>query len=132
MEIYGFLKTEDRRNKSAVRESGRISELKCLELFEGIVPEFAVMQQNLKQSLKRLEGDLAAAAVKTRFFRIWRRDSLVGNHRSIDGAQVYRGRLLACQGNWAPSVLCQIPSPNGYTKNRSWRYQKSDDTGESK
>ena len=29
---------EDRRNKSAVRESGRISELKCLELFEGIVP----------------------------------------------------------------------------------------------
>ena len=25
---------EDRRNKSAVRESSRISELKCLELFE--------------------------------------------------------------------------------------------------
>ena len=38
---------EDRRNKSAVGESGRISELKCVELFEGIVPGFAVMQQNL-------------------------------------------------------------------------------------
>ncbi len=38
----------------AVRESGRISELKCLELFEGIVPGFAVMQQNLKQHLVKV------------------------------------------------------------------------------
>ena len=44
-------RAEDRRNKSAVRERGRISELKCLELSEGIVSEFAVMQQNLEQHL---------------------------------------------------------------------------------
>ena len=29
-------------------------ELKCLELFEGIVPGFAVMQQNLKQHLVKV------------------------------------------------------------------------------
>ena len=28
--------------------------LKCLELFEGIVPGFAVMQQNLKQHLVKV------------------------------------------------------------------------------
>ena len=42
------------KNDVAVRESGRISELKCLELFEGIVPGFAVMQQNLKQHLVKV------------------------------------------------------------------------------
>ena len=47
-------RAEDRRNKSAVGESGRISELKCLELFEGIVPGFAMMQQNLKQHLVKV------------------------------------------------------------------------------
>ncbi len=45
---------EDRQNKSAVRESGRLSELKCLELLEGIVPGFAVMQQNHKQHLVKV------------------------------------------------------------------------------
>ena len=47
-------RTEDIRFKSAFRESGRISGLKCLELFEGIVPGFAVMQQNLKQHLVKV------------------------------------------------------------------------------
>ena len=50
-------RAEDRRHKSAVRESGRISGLKCLELFEGIVPGFAVMQQNLKQHLVKVSLD---------------------------------------------------------------------------
>ncbi len=49
-----WINAEDRRNKSAVGECGRISELKCVELFEGIVPEFAVMQQNLKQHLVKV------------------------------------------------------------------------------
>ncbi len=44
-----WINAEDRRNKSAVGECGRISELKCVELFEGIVPGFAVMQQNRQQ-----------------------------------------------------------------------------------
>ncbi len=52
--VVGGAEGEGRRNKSAVRESGRISELKCLELFEGIVPGFAVMQQNLKQHLVKV------------------------------------------------------------------------------
>ena len=50
---------EDRRNKSTVRESGRISELKCLER-SWICGNAAESQAGPGQSLKRLEGDLAS------------------------------------------------------------------------
>ncbi len=52
-----WINAEDRRNKSAVGECGCISELKCVEPFEGIVPGFAVIQQNLKQHLVKVSLD---------------------------------------------------------------------------
>ena len=48
--------TSELKLKSAVRESGRISELKCLELFEGIVPGFAVRRTSVRSSSRAMVG----------------------------------------------------------------------------